>query len=162
MRLSEVVDEAAVRTEVERLVASGVLAPEDAALIAVADLAWFFATELGQRVRSAGDGYHREWMFLATAPPETFDPTVGGDDTDRVLIRGVVDGLVVMPTAIEIIDFKTDRVRPEAVADRAAEYAAQVGLYARAVREIHRRPVAATHLVFLHGRRIVTHQESDA
>lgn len=162
MAWSDAVSPAGVARELARLVSAGVLAAEDAPLIAVEDLAWFLATELGRRIRSAGDAYHREWMFLATAPPEVLDPTVGGDESDRVLIRGVVDGLLVMPTAIEIVDFKTDRVKPDAVAARAAEYAAQVSLYARAVRDVYRRPVAATHLVFLHSRRIVTHAELEA
>jgi ATP-dependent helicase/nuclease subunit A len=159
--LPETGDESSVARELDRLVACGTLSAEEAQLVDACQLTWFFSTELGRRVRAAGDAYRREWMFLASEPPETLDPTVTGDDSDRVLIRGVVDGLLVMPDALEIIDFKTDRVDAGGAESRAADYTAQVCLYARAASEVYRRPVAATHLVFLHGRCIVSRKGPD-
>lgn len=152
---------AAVTRTIDRLVAEGLLAADDAGLIAVDDLVWFFETELGRQVRASA-AYHREWMFLATEGPETIDPTVAGDETDRVLIRGVVDGVLVDPAGIEIVDYKTDRVSGAAAAERAQAYAMQLHLYARAVAAVFNRPVIATHLVFLHGRTIISRRELTA
>jgi len=159
LEMSAATDAAALARELDRLVAAGQLTAPEAACVDVAELSWFFTTELGQRVRAAGAAYRREWMFLSTEPPEILDPTVSGEESDRVLIRGVVDGVLVQPDALEIIDFKTDCVTGAAVERRAAEYGVQIGLYARAAGAIWRRPVTATHLVFLHARRVFSRQE---
>jgi ATP-dependent helicase/nuclease subunit A len=150
---------AAVNAELDRLVAAGTIRAEDRPLVDAEALAWFFDTELGRRIRAAPDAYRREWMFVAAAPAAMFDTGVATADADRVLVRGVVDGILAAPNAVELLDFKTDRTPPDAVMVRAAAYRMQLELYSTAVAEVFRRPVQAAHLVFLHPRRIVELRE---
>ncbi|MCH7720724.1 MAG: helicase-exonuclease AddAB subunit AddA [Planctomycetes bacterium] len=150
-------DAAAVGEQVERLVRDGLLAADDAELVDVESIAWFVQQPLGQRIRHAGPQYRREFMFIASEPAETFDPALAAFPDERVLVRGVVDGLII-GDRMEIIDFKTDRVDGADVANRAAVYASQVRLYARAMERIWRRPAPADacSLVFLDPRVVVT------
>jgi ATP-dependent helicase/nuclease subunit A len=145
-----------------QLVAGGIITQEDATEIEVADLAWFLATDLGGRVRQAGPRYHREWMFLARESPAQFDPTVIAGDDDQVLVRGVVDGVLDEAERMAIVDYKTDRITAAQAGVRAERYAGQLCLYARAVAAVFGRPVTEAHLVFLHGRTIVTKTEDAA
>ena len=92
LRLERASDVAGISAEVDRLASEKVIAADDARLIDVEALAWFFTTDLGQRIRKAQNGYRREWMFLSTEPVEVFDPTVLGTEDDRVLVRGVEIG----------------------------------------------------------------------
>ena len=147
----------AVAEQVERLVGDGLLAADDAELVDVESIAWFVQQPLGERIRHAGSRYRREFMFIASEPAETFDPALAAFPDERVLVRGVVDGLII-GDRMEIIDFKTDRVDRAEVADRAAVYASQIRLYARAMERIWRRPAPAEacSLVFLDPRVVVT------
>ena len=50
---------------------------------------------------------------------------------------------------IWLLDFKTDRVGPKELAEKAEEYAPQLRLYARALSQIYERPVTGCWLYFL-------------
>jgi ATP-dependent helicase/nuclease subunit A len=156
MDLKQVESAAAIRANLDAMVARGTLAADDVELIDVDNLAWFFATPLGERIRTANESFAREWMFLSAEPIERFDATAGGEDSDRVLVRGVVDGVLATPEALEIVDYKTDRVTGADVQKRAEDYRMQMQLYAGAVARVYRREVSAAHLVFLHAREVVT------
>jgi ATP-dependent helicase/nuclease subunit A len=155
LRLERTSNEHEIAAEIERLRDAGVIAEEDVPLIDTAALEWFHNTGLGMRIRAVADRYHREWMFLAAEPAETFDPAAGGGEDDRVLVRGVVDGVLASDGGVEIVDFKTDRVPADGVEARASLYSTQMRLYISAVEKIF-GPVTHCHLVFLHSRRIVT------
>jgi len=145
----------AIRTEVDRLVAEGLATEADTALVDIEALAWFFSDKLGQRACKARR-YLREWMFLSSEPIALFDPTLTSETSDRVLVRGVIDGLLDDGSAVEIIDFKTDPISASDVEARATRYRIQMLLYQSATSAALGRPPSAAHLVFLHPRRIVT------
>ncbi len=163
LRLDQAADAAQIAQQMDRLAADGLLDAADVPLIDVDALAWFFNTPLGRRIRAAGDdGYRREWMFLASEPADRFDRLVTGDADDRVLVRGVVDGILTDQAGLAIVDYKTDRVDAGDVDARAADYALQLQLYAAAVSAVFGRPVTARYLVFLHGRRIVEVEDASS
>ena len=54
------------------------------------------------------------------------------------------------PDGLVIVDYKTDRIRPEGVPARTAYYAAQLRAYAGAMARITARPVCRRVLYFLH------------
>jgi ATP-dependent helicase/nuclease subunit A len=73
------------------------------------------------------------------------------------MIRGRLDAVLIPPppAGLTLIDYKTDRVAADRIADRAAFYGPQVQLYRRAMERITGRRVAGVHLVFLTARQIV-------
>jgi ATP-dependent helicase/nuclease subunit A len=64
---------------------------------------------------------------------------------------------MIIPTAdgLVIVDFKSDRINENEIADRAEKYAQQLRLYAKAAADILNQPVAAAWLYFLHPRKAI-------
>jgi ATP-dependent helicase/nuclease subunit A len=69
-----------------------------------------------------------------------------------MMVRGRLDVLVPAADGLTIVDFKTDAVAPEAVAERVEQYRPQVEQYWHAVESITGLPVARAYLVFLSPR----------
>jgi len=118
--------------------------------------AWFLETGLGRRLRAKADQVIRELAFVSRVPPEAYDPLVHArDSSDLLLIRGMVDAMLCEPGGLELVDYKTDAVKPDACAERAEFYRIQVDSYAAAMQGIYQRPVLKRWLVFLHARCII-------
>ncbi len=148
-------DEPAVRIELHRLIDAGILTAEEVERADVDAVSWFVGTPLAGAIREAGDAYRREFMFLAGHPARTFDETLGPEVDQRVLVRGIVDGILPRGDGVEVIEFKTDRIDKSGVPEAAREYRPQVRLYASSIVPVFRRPVTRSWLVFLHPREIV-------
>lgn len=73
-----------------------------------------------------------------------FDWQIGGH-----IVSGKLDLLLPVRDGFEIIDFKTDRVKPGQAKARAQSYDLQMTTYAIAVEECERKPVYRTRLYFL-------------
>jgi ATP-dependent helicase/nuclease subunit A len=81
--------------------------------------------------------------------------TTGLGANEYIVVQGVIDLAVLLPEAIWLVDFKTDRVSEGDLDEHAARYRAQLALYALALERIYRRPVTERWLHFLHLRRSV-------
>lgn len=139
---------------VQSLIDRKVLSEADVKLVDHEGLRWFLESELAQRARLARR-YHREWMFLSSVPLAAIDVTASGESDERILVRGVVDGVVEGQDNLTVIDFKTDAISAEQADRRAQRYDMQVRLYARAASEAFAKPVVDAYLVFLAARHIV-------
>jgi ATP-dependent helicase/nuclease subunit A len=148
-------DEPAVRIELNRMRDAGMLTAEEAGRADVDAISWFVGTPLGRAIREAGVAYRREFMFLAGHSARLFDETLGPEVDERVLVRGIVDGILPRGDGVEVIEFKTDRIEKKGVPEATDGYRPQVRLYATSVEPIFRRPVMRCWLVFLHPREIV-------
>lgn len=142
-------DEAGVASELQRMVSEGLIGQEDLAAVDRSSIAWFASTPLARGIRNAAKTYWRECPYIAAEALTFFDRSIDAPPDDYVLVRGIVDGILPVADGIDIVDFKTDVVAPEAVAERARRYRPQMELYARAVSRLWRRPVRTCHLVFL-------------
>ena len=108
-------------------------------------IAAFFASELGQKLRS---GYVvREFKFSILEDGECYDPALTGE---QVLLQGVVDCALLEDDGITVLDFKTDYVTAETMADTAERYRAQLETYANAMTRIYEMPVKKRLLYFFH------------
>ena len=122
---------------------------------------WFVSTPLAEAIRQAGGAYRREFQYIATESAGYFDRSAGSLPGDDVLVRGIVDGILPVGVgnrrlaAIDIVDFKTERVGPRELASRAEAYRPQMELYARAMATIWRKPVRTCWLVFLSARQVL-------
>ena len=157
-------DPAAIRADLERLVHAGRVARAEVPVVEVDALAWFLGTELGTRMRASGADFRREVMFVLRQPAAAIDPLAfgagwrgGAEESvgDTVLVRGVIDGILATASAVEIIDYKTDRIAAAEADARGRAYRPQLAAYAAAAEALFGRPVERWWLVFLHARTVV-------
>ena len=133
-----------VAGEVSRLVKSGFLTPEQGALVDCGQIAAFFETEIGKKLR-LGAKCLREFKFSILEPGEEFGTGLEGE---QVLMQGVVDCALMEDDGIVVLDFKTDRVTDATLCDAAERYRPQVETYAAALSRIYQAPVKEKYLYF--------------
>lgn len=141
---------------IEKVKHAGRLSEGEWALVDLDALAWFATTALAAQLLIPSAQFYRELPFISLEPPGLFDPSaVDLPSEDRILVRGVIDLLIDDPRGLHIVDYKTDRLPQDQLAERVRLYAPQLQLYARAASRIWRRPVRACSLVFLSAREVV-------
>ena len=138
-----------IAAQVQVLAARGLLTAREAQAVNTASLLQLMRTPLGAALAAAeaAGTLRREFRFSLLCPVETFFPGAG---EEQVLLQGVVDAWFETPDGLVIVDYKTDRIRPDAVPERTAYYAAQLRAYAGAMARITGRPVCRRTLYFLH------------
>ncbi|MGI6026267.1 MAG: helicase-exonuclease AddAB subunit AddA [Candidatus Scatomorpha sp.] len=143
--LGELTTPEAARGAVDRLAAAGKLSAREAAAVDAAGLCRFALSPLGRRI-AAAPRVLREFPFALLCPAERFFP---GAEGEELLLQGVVDCCLIEPDGAVIVDYKTDRIAPEAAPERAKRYAAQLETYAWAVSRITGLAVKAKIVYFL-------------
>ncbi len=149
-------DASGVASELQRMVDERVIVSEDRTTVDQGSIEWFLTTPLAAAIRRAGDAYRREFPYITAEPLAFVDPSTGPPSDDYVLVRGIVDGILPSADGLEIVDFKTDRIRTEEVGSRSQRYRPQMALYSRALSRLWRLPVRRSWLVFLTPRTFVT------
>ena len=144
-------DVAAVEAELMRLTRQGYLSEEQASMVNPQDIARFFSTELGQKLRQGN--VVREFKFSLLVPADVFGE---GLAQEQVLLQGVVDCALLQEDGIVIIDFKTDAVTEDTIAQKQVQYAPQVLAYAQAMQRIYGKPVKQRLLYFFQLGRFVS------
>lgn len=134
----------AVQQEVARLVEQGFLTEEQGSLVSCERIACFFASPLGQKLRN-GTPYLREFKFSILDDGRHYGDDLEGE---QVLLQGVVDCALLEEDGITVVDFKTDHVNEESVAQVAQGYRAQVQTYGEALSRIYEMPIKAQYLYF--------------
>ena len=143
-----------LRQEAERLEREDALKAVQSAVLDFEALAAFWTSELGRKVRAQAPFVHRELAFTARFSAQelaalTGAPLEPGLEGEFVVVQGVADLVVLLPKQIWLIDFKTDRVRPDQRSSKVKEYEPQLRLYAQALSQIYQRPVSACWLYLL-------------
>ena len=141
----------AVSREIQRLVMGKFLTEEQGSLVRCDQLARFFQSDIGKKLRS-GTRYLREFKFSILDAGRHYGE---GLEDEQVLLQGVVDCALLEEDGITILDFKTDRVTEETVAAAADRYRLQVETYADALTRIYEMPVKARYLYFFSLNRFV-------
>ena len=116
--------------EVERLVEGRYITPQQGSAVDPADILAFFRSDLGRRL-TASRRVEREFKFSLLAPASDYCPQA--EAGEEVLLQGVVDCWFEEADGAAVVDFKTDRVAPEAVERRALDYRPQLDAYSRAL-----------------------------
>ncbi|MDD5938004.1 MAG: helicase-exonuclease AddAB subunit AddA [Clostridiales bacterium] len=141
-----------IAAEIARLVEEEFLTKEQGEAVDPARICAFFASDLGREVRSAPT-LRREFKFSILVPAGRYYSRAGAGE--QVLLQGVVDCFFETEEGLTVVDFKTDRVRGEALLARAEEYRPQITAYAQALTEITGRPAARRVLWFFSEDRAV-------
>ncbi|MGE0683376.1 MAG: UvrD-helicase domain-containing protein [Candidatus Binatia bacterium] len=95
-------------------------------------------------------------MLRARKAEERFAETPFSLYLSGRLVEGVVDFAFIEDGAWVIMDFKTDRVAAAEVETRATLYQSQLCLYALALEQLTRRPIAELALYFVRPQRVVS------
>ena len=156
--LDQANDIIALKAEANRLEQAKVLSAEERAALVLGDIASFWNSEPGRKIRAHAANVRRELAFTARFSPAELAALTGvkstsGLENEFVVVQGVADLVVLLPEEIWLVDFKTDDVRPAGLPEKTRLYAPQLKLYARALEKIYARPVAKRWLHFLAARR---------
>lgn len=138
-------EDAALLAAVERLTAEGKLSPEQQKMLNLPQLAAWLQSDLALRTVACKQVL-REYEFAALIPA---DRILHNGVEDAVLLNGAIDLLMEEDDGLVILDFKTDRVSPDALEARAQHHALQLSLYGMAAEAIFQKTVKETWVWFL-------------
>lgn len=136
---------AEIKAEIERLRACKFISDRQAEAVNANAIYKLFSSEIGARIRNA-DSLRREFKFSLLCPAEDF---FDGGEGEKVLLQGVMDCCIEENGELTVIDYKTDRVRGDALLQRAELYKGQLRAYAIAAQRITGKPVKECVLYFL-------------
>lgn len=136
-----------IRAEIQRLRLDRHLSDRQAEAVDAEAVLRLFRSDIGQRILKA-DQIRREFKFSLLCPAEKF---FTGGEREEVLLQGVIDCCIEENGGITVVDYKTDRVKGEALYERAKTYAGQLRAYAIALERMTGKPVRECVLYFLHA-----------
>jgi ATP-dependent helicase/nuclease subunit A len=153
-------DVTALKSEANRLEQEKVLSADERAALALEDIAAFWNSGPGEKIRAQAASVRRELAFTARFSPAELSAISGaksapGLEGEFVVVQGVADLVVLLPEEIWLADFKTDEVRPADLPEKTRLYAPQLKLYAQALEKIYSRPVTKRWLHFFAARKTV-------
>jgi len=129
------------------LVADGRLSEQEGNAVEKKSIRAFLDSSLAAEMRGAKEIW-REYRFFLLLDGEPYFGSAGkGED---VMLQGVVDCFFETGEGLTVVDFKTDRVKGEALRRRAEEYRAQVEAYSEALSRIFGKKVCRKVLYFFH------------
>ena len=150
-----------VKTEARRLETAGVLTADELTVLDLKAVVAFWKSEPGRKIRAqTPDCIRRELAFTAKFSPAEVDAIIGAEELpgledEFVVVQGVADLVALRPGEIWLVDFKTDEIKPEELAERRRRYEPQLKLYASALSRIYSRPVTNCWLHFFATRQTV-------
>jgi ATP-dependent helicase/nuclease subunit A len=158
--LENTTDIAALKSETNRLEQEKVLSADERAALALDDIAAFWNSEPGWKIRAQAANVRRELAFTARFSPAELAAITGaksapGLEDEFVVVQGVADLVVLLPAEIWLADFKTDEITANELPEKTRLYAPQLKLYAQALEKIYSRPVTERWLHFLPARKTV-------
>jgi ATP-dependent helicase/nuclease subunit A len=150
--LSVPVDEEAVEQTIKRLLSKQAITEAAAQRIDTGSIVRFFESELGRQAIEALPCVWREWVFTFGLGADALYAMTNdgrGMKDEVIVVQGIIDMLVGTPAGLLVIDFKTDDVAAEQIAERANLYRRQLELYGRAAEAILKQKIAGRWLYFL-------------
>ncbi len=152
LELTERISEGAVRAVLEEKVGEGAITASAGGCVDVGAIVGFFESDVGRVALDKSNTVFREWPFTFAVPAsewlsETGVVAVGDDET--IIVQGIIDMVIETAGRLVIVDFKTDAVSVDEVAERAQVYKRQLELYGRAAGAILKQNVAGKWLYFL-------------
>jgi len=119
---------------VNGLVERKILNPEEAAIVPVDSIVRFLESDIAGRMRDAG-ALRREMPFATAIAPGMVNMAYESEESEEMLLHGVIDCVFEEGGGMVIVDYKTERVRGDVQA-AAQHYLPQMELYQYAVERI--------------------------
>jgi ATP-dependent helicase/nuclease subunit A len=140
--------ESSLREQMTQMVERRFLTEATAASVDLGGVAWFMTSELGKLMQTHAAKVRRE-LALSFARPDVETPAL--DPLDRTMVRGRIDVLIPLADRCVLIDYKTDRLAPDAIGAQVEHHRAQISLYSNAIESVLHSPVEG-YLAFLTAR----------
>jgi ATP-dependent helicase/nuclease subunit A len=152
--LDTTLSDAALQKHAHQLLADRVLTKEEVAVLDLGSIKAFWVSPVGKQILARTGAIQREIPFTARFSAQDLAvagvcPNVAELAGEFFVARGAVDLAVLLPKEIWILDFKTDQLAADELADKTLVYGRQLQLYALALGRIYRRPVTRRWLHFL-------------
>jgi len=149
-----------LEAEAVRLEKENYLSADERAILDLKSVVAFWNSEVGKQIRAQPQFVRRELQFITKFSPQELDEILGRKsgtnlESEFVIVQGIVDLVALLPKEIWIVDFKTDEIRGNEIAEKIKFYSPQLKLYARALEKIYLRPATNCWLYFLSARRTV-------
>ena len=127
--------------QIQTLVESHKMLPEEGECIRRKDILAFAGSELGRRMQRAAQDkkLHREQPFVMKVDMKNLDASWNGDET--VLVQGIIDAYFIEAEEIVLVDYKTDFVRRGEEQKLIDRYRVQLEDYAQALERMTGRKV---------------------
>jgi len=146
------INKGAIERIKEKLLVDGAITEAVAERIDTESIMAFFESELGKIALDAENIVWREWPFTFALPacelPDSSHERRATSD-EVIIVQGIIDMLISTPNGLAVIDFKTDNIAAEEVAQQAELYRRQLELYGRAASEILKTKLLSKWLYFL-------------
>ena len=145
----------------DQLVNEKLLTEELADKIDCQSLVNFYQSDLGKLIVENSQNVSREYpVSILMSAKELFKNTSKDYSiNDKILVHGIIDGVIETNRGIVIFDYKTDHVSDGNLAELIEKYSGQVNLYAKAISAIKNKPVVGKYLYFLKINEAVDLQE---
>ena len=136
---------------VQDLVNQKLLTAELAEKIDCQSLADFYQSDLGQLIVENHQHVSREFPCSILMPATKLfkNENKNYSTNDKILVHGIIDGMIELKDGITIFDYKTDNVTDKNRNELVSKYSGQVNLYAEAISAIKNQPVRGKYLYFL-------------
>ena len=127
------------------------LTPELAEKIDCSSLAKFYQSNLGKKIVDNHQSVSREFPCSILMPAKRLFKDTAKDYSinDKILVHGIIDGVIELNEGVIIFDYKTDHVTSQNEDELVKKYSGQVNLYAKAIEAIKKKPVLGKYLYFL-------------
>ena len=126
----------------EQFTEKGYLTHSEKDIVYAKDFCTFLRTDLGKRMGNArrNGTLYREQQFMMGIPVQRLHPEISGEDTDTVLVQGIIDAWFMEGEDIILVDYKTDRVKRD-IHELVDKYRIQLDYYADALQRVTGRKV---------------------
>jgi len=164
--LSKPVTEASLREQLDEMVDSELLYPEQREAIEIQWILAFFDTDIGKRL-VLSEKVSREVPFYLSLSAKQVYPNWDGPE-EPIFVQGVIDCVFEDAQGTVLLDFKTDGITTrfkggfeQAKPILEERYRLQLSLYARALEEIWKRPIEERYLYFFDGGHLLKVEEKE-
>ena len=125
-----------LKEQIEELVQNQKLSEVEAKCVRVSDIRGFVECDLGQRMKAAAlkERLFREQPFVISRSAAEIDES--WDESERVLVQGIIDAYFLEDEEIVLVDYKTDYVRYGMERTLVDRYRVQLEQYARALEQL--------------------------
>ena len=130
-----------LKEQIEELVQNQKLSEVEAKCVRVSDICGFVECDLGQRMKAAAlkGRLFREQPFVISRSAAKIDES--WDESERVLVQGIIDAYFLEDEEIVLVDYKTDYVRRGEEKKLIERYHTQLEDYGQALERMTRRRV---------------------
>ena len=155
--LSRPINDLSLQSLLEQMVEKELLSTEQMEVIDREAIVEFFQSELGCRLL-ASKNVRREIPFSVSLQAKEVYADWNSSQDEQVLVQGIIDCLFEDECGLVLLDYKTDTITDrfkegfeKAKPTLQDRYQVQIQLYAKAVEQILKKPIAEKYLFFFDG-----------